>query len=107
MLIRIIFQKLGLFKRSDAKWNLEKNIYDRVSDYKDNIDKKLTKPADGPMIKLHKLNKQEIAVNTGHVQVIEKMGENSIIVFTTGNRIVVMESSEVINKLIEESNKYK
>ncbi|MFH1379248.1 MAG: flagellar FlbD family protein [bacterium] len=85
-----------------SKWDIKKRIHERVSAYNAGTEKEI-KTKTGPMITLHKLNKEEITINTGQIQSIEKMGENSLIVYSTGNRIVVVESSEVIRKLIEES----
>ena len=103
MLLRVIFRKLGLLKPEPSKWDLREHIRANIAAYEEQLKQKTPEPSTGPMIILHKLNNKEITVNTGHVQTIEGIGENALIVFTTGNRIVVRESAQLINKLIEEA----
>lgn len=102
MLLRIILNRLGILQ-DKSTWDLQDQIDARISAYKENAEKKEVKSLTGPMIILHKLNHEEITVNTGQIQTIEKMGENALIIFVTGNRMIVVESSETIRKLIKDS----
>ncbi|MCX7956343.1 MAG: flagellar FlbD family protein [Endomicrobia bacterium] len=53
------------------------------------------------MIKLHKLNGQEIIINLDLIESIENIPETKIIL-TTGNQFIVRETvDEIINKVVE------
>lgn len=68
------------------------------------------------MIKLHKLNGQEIVINLDLIEIIESIPETKIIL-TTGNQYLVKETiDEIIQKvseykayieMIKENNKFK
>ena len=52
------------------------------------------------MIKLTKLNGQEVVVNAELIEQIERHGNESVLFLSTGNRIVVRESvDEIIDKV--------
>jgi len=54
------------------------------------------------MIRLHRLNGQEIVVNAELVESVECQGVQTILGLVTGNRILVTESvAEVIEKSLE------
>jgi|GEM_PF-1100686 len=58
------------------------------------------------MIKLTRLNSQQIIVNADLIESIESRPNETILSLTTGNKIVVKESSEeIINKVIEYKGK--
>lgn len=55
------------------------------------------------MIKLHKLNGQEIVINLDMIEIIESIPETRI-VLTTGNQYLV---KETIDEIIEKVSEYK
>jgi flagellar protein FlbD len=58
------------------------------------------------MIKLTRLNSQQIIVNADLIESIEVRPNETILSLTTGNKIVVKESSEeIVNKIIEYKGK--
>jgi flagellar protein FlbD len=58
------------------------------------------------MIKLTRLNSQQIIVNADLIESIEARPNETILSLTTGNKIVVKESSEeIVNKIIEYKGK--
>ncbi|MBD3272159.1 MAG: hypothetical protein GF384_06445 [Elusimicrobia bacterium] len=103
MLIRILFRNLGFSVSKPSQWNLNDRIRNRRDAVYENKDEIIKVSAVHCMITLHKLNHKPIAVNEGHIQSVESMGENSLIIFTTGNRIVVQEPAEEIFKQIEKN----
>lgn len=100
MLLRILLKKFGLFRAKESQWDLFRGIEDRVEAYKEKNDIIINETI-GPMITLHKLNKKEMTVNTAQIQSIESMGTNTLIIFSSGNRIIVMESVEQVNRLLK------
>lgn len=107
MWLRIILRKLGLSSEPSQRDLLE-GIRDRIGVYEEKQhEQHVAETSSGPMIILHRLNQKEITINTGQVQSIEKMGDNALIVFSSGNRIIVLESAETIHKLITEQIKEK
>ena len=54
------------------------------------------------MIRLHRLNDQEVTVNADLIETVESHGVETVLALTTGNKIIVKEPvSEVIQRAIE------
>ena len=54
------------------------------------------------MIRLHRLNGQEVVVNAELIEWVETHGVETVIGLATGNRIVVKESvSDIVNSVVE------
>lgn len=56
------------------------------------------------MIKLHKINDDEIYINPELIESIERSGD-TVITLVTGNKILVKEEPEVIRELVIEYKK--
>jgi flagellar protein FlbD len=54
------------------------------------------------MIRLHRLNGQEVVVNADLIESVESHGSETVISLATGNRIVVKEPvTEIVERTIE------
>ena len=56
------------------------------------------------MIKLHRLNGQEVIVNAEIIESIESVPD-TVITLHTGNRLIVTEPSDIVKKLVIEYKK--
>ncbi len=56
----------------------------------------------GRMIKLHRINGNEMVVNVELIESVEIYGKDTVLLMATGNRIVVLETvTEVVQKCVE------
>ena len=51
------------------------------------------------MIRVHRLNGQETVVNAELIESVESHGQETVLTFTTGNKIVIRESVTVVVQL--------
>lgn len=102
MFLRIFLNKLGLARSEPSRWDLSERLKVQRDRLEENTGNMQPVSFPGPMIRLHKLNKKEIAINTGQIQSIEEMGRNSLIIFSSSNRQVVLESIHEVHRLIDE-----
>lgn len=102
MLFRILLRKLGIARSSSSRWDLLQGIQERVGAYNEKQEKIIGEQT-GSMITLHKLNQQELSINTAQIQSIEPVGSNTLIIFSSGNRIIVLESAEQVHQLLKET----
>lgn len=57
------------------------------------------------MIILHKLNKEEIVLNSNHIEIIETIPETKITLTTGRYYLVVQSPEEVVKRIIEYNRK--
>ena len=101
MFLRILLKKLGFARDAQSAWDMQGKINERAADYEKKKECIITDvSAAGPLITVHKLNQTPLTINSGQIQTIEEMACNSVIVFSSGNRMIVSESSQVIRDLI-------
>jgi len=54
------------------------------------------------VITLHRLNDTELVVNAELIETVESLGAQTVLILTTGNKIIVKETvTEVIQKSVE------